>query len=684
MRLILTFQLMLIMSLSIQAQVYQSGSYDTGWFDQYVVDSDLITDSEEWYEMLSYYLINPFQPDVVNKEQLLSLVLFTEAEVDSFLIFRDKNKPLITPYELKFVNGLSIEKAQLLSMFLSFEKQSQLADKSEANRSKPKIKHQLIGSYGQTLQTKKGYKVIADTILEKYPNRQYLGEPFSHSLRYSMTSGDKWSVGFVAEKDQGEPFWNMHHKGYDFYSFHVMVKDLKCIKSIVVGDYKLSFGQGLVFGNSYSPSKTVMTTSQERLSKGIRKHFSATESGFYRGVATTLRLGSFDVSLFYSQKKLDGIVDSLGIKSFKKDGIHNIVREKNKKSVITHQLFGVNTQFVYKHIDIGLTAALNNFGKSNLIWDNKPYNVYKPRGNNLCNVAVNYRFKQRTYTLFGETSLLTKNGLATINGVFIKPVYNVEIQLLYRNYARNYYAFTLGSYVVNNTVSNEQGLYTGISLYPLRGLKLSGYIDLFYSPEMKYGVYTSSLGKEWMMLASYATMTNETVSFRYVRKTREQNIRSLESDDLLILPLARDKFRLQGVYGNKNNRWFRTTAEIVIAQSKDFSNNKGWAVSQNAGMGFLQNKLRIDGYLIYFNTKSYDARLSSYEKALPYTYGMTTMYGEGFRWSLNLGLKMNQYLSSSIKVSSTHYNDRSKIGSALEEIEGNTKTDIGAVVSLKF
>ena len=133
--------------------------------------------------MVSYYLINLFQPEVVNKEQLLSLMLFTEAEVDSFIVFRDKNSQLITPYELKFIDGLSIEKAQLLSKFLSFEKQSQLADKSEVTQSKRKIKQQLIGSYGQTMQTKKGYKVIADTILEKYPNRQYLGEPFSHSLR---------------------------------------------------------------------------------------------------------------------------------------------------------------------------------------------------------------------------------------------------------------------------------------------------------------------------------------------------------------------------------------------------------------------------------------------------------------------------------------------------------------------
>ena len=123
---------------------------------------------------------------------------------------------------------------------------------------------------------------------------------------------------------------------------------------------------------------------------------------------------------------------------------------------------------------------------------------------------------------------------------------------------------------------------------------------------------------------------------------------------------------------------------MVIAQSKDFTNNKGWAISQNAGMGFQQNRFRLDGYLIYFNTKSYDARLSSYEKALPYTYGMTTMYGEGFRWSVNIGMKMNRYFSSSLKFSSTHYNDRNKIGSALEEIEGNTKTDIGAVVTLKF
>ena len=34
--------------------------------------------------------------------------------------------------------------------------------------------------------------------------------------------------------------------GYDYYSFYVAVRKLGCIKSAVIGRYKVRFGQGLV------------------------------------------------------------------------------------------------------------------------------------------------------------------------------------------------------------------------------------------------------------------------------------------------------------------------------------------------------------------------------------------------------------------------------------------------------
>ena len=41
-------------------------------------------------------------------------------------------------------------------------------------------------------------------------------------------------------------FWNAYHKGYDFYSAHLFLKDINWLKSLAIGDYKMSFGQSVI------------------------------------------------------------------------------------------------------------------------------------------------------------------------------------------------------------------------------------------------------------------------------------------------------------------------------------------------------------------------------------------------------------------------------------------------------
>ena len=51
--------------------------------------------------------------------------------------------------------------------------------------------HQWIAQYRRTLEQKQGYRPQPDSILQRYPNRVYLGEPFYHSLRYSYTFDER-------------------------------------------------------------------------------------------------------------------------------------------------------------------------------------------------------------------------------------------------------------------------------------------------------------------------------------------------------------------------------------------------------------------------------------------------------------------------------------------------------------
>ncbi|MCD7931026.1 MAG: hypothetical protein LUH15_06505 [Tannerellaceae bacterium] len=63
------------------------------------------------------------------------------------------------------------------------------------------------------------------------------------------------------------------------------------------------------------------------MSNGFRRHFSTNEYDYLRGVASTVSFSGIDISLFYSSRKMDGIMNSCYIRSIRKDGINRIERE---------------------------------------------------------------------------------------------------------------------------------------------------------------------------------------------------------------------------------------------------------------------------------------------------------------------------------------------------------------------
>lgn len=108
----------------------------------------------------------------------------------------------------------------------------------------------------------------------------------------------------------------------------------KWLKSLAIGDYKVSFGQGLVISSDFSPGRSALVSQAERRTNGFRRHFSTNENDFFRGAAATVNWNKFDISLFYSYRKLDAGVDSNLVRSFKTDGLHRLVRDREKMHTV--------------------------------------------------------------------------------------------------------------------------------------------------------------------------------------------------------------------------------------------------------------------------------------------------------------------------------------------------------------
>lgn len=679
------FILLLINSYNVKAQI--DNSVDK-WME-YVEELAAETEDEEkiqtLYSDLSYLAEHPFEINSATNEQLRRLPFLSDRQIENLLSYRKRYGKMATIYELKNVESLDF---QTIALLLPFVYVGDIIVEKRAFTVNNLLKYgsnELQIRYDQCFQQKKGYGSYPDSVLQQYPNRKYLGEPFYTSLRYSYAFDDRLQLGLVAEKDPGEPFWKGVHKGYDYYSAHLFLKDVnKWLKSLAIGDYKVSFGQGLVISNDFSPSRSALVTQAERRTNGFRRHFSTNESDYFRGAAATVLLKKMEVSLFYSYRKLDGAVDSGTVSTLKTDGIHRLQRDWEKRHTATMQTYGGNIRYATPNVCIGLTALSYSFGELNIQPDPKPYNLFYFRGNNNMNASVDYLLKNSRIKLYGETAVSGNGALSTLNALQLTPASYISFLLLHRYYDRRYQAYFGNAFTQGSSVQNEQGLYMGMQLVPVAHWKVSAYADFFRFPWLKYGVDAPSSGKEYMTQVDYTRSEGFSAYVRYKYRQKEKNASTPESTSASILPYYQHRMRLQAVYNLTSSLLMRTSADAVLYSEESGERSKGVMLAQSCGWRPASLPFQGDLYAAWFYTDDYSARISSYEKNILYAFNMPSFYGRGVRLSATLRWDIVDRLALSAKLAHTYYADRDVIGTEQEEIEGRNKTDLYVLLRWKF
>ncbi|MDR1555714.1 MAG: helix-hairpin-helix domain-containing protein [Tannerellaceae bacterium] len=637
--------------------------------------------TEALYNELSYRSEHPSDLNRVTAEELQTLPFLSDNQIEAILSYRKRYGKMATVYELKNIEELDFRSIELLLPFVYISKKTAEKRPLTVDNFVNYGNNELQIRYDQCFQQKQGYRSQADSLLAAFPNRQYLGEPFYHSLRYSYAFDQRLQFGMVAEKDAGEAFANKYNKGYDFYSFHFVLKDAGWLSTLAVGDYRMSFGQGLVVSNEFTPGRNAIVAQAERRTYGFRRHFSTNESDFFRGIAATAHWGNTDVSLFYSYRKLDATADSFSVSSIKTDGLHRLMRDWEKRALLPMQTYGGNIRYATPNLCFGFTALSYSFGDYRIMPDDKPYNLFYFRGNSNLNMSLDYLLKNRFLKFYGETAISANKAPATLNALQLTPVSYLSFLLLYRYYDVKYQAWFGNAFAQNTMVQNEQGLYLGLQFTPFAYWKVSTYADFFRFPWLRYGVDAPSAGKEYMVQLDYTQMENASFYLRYKCKQREKN-QTLPGGKPSVLPYEQHRLRLQLQYGIQALH-FKTSVDGILYNEKN-KQSKGFMPAQHIGWHPEKLPFRADLSAAYFRTDDYNTRLSTYEKSILYAFHTPQMYGKGVRLSATLRWDAPNRFSLFAKLSCTHYTDRSTTGTGLEEIDGNTKTDLSLLLRRKF
>jgi len=654
-------------------------------YEQYTAESDEAIDYDSFYEDLKECSLNPINLNKTTPEELKRLPFLSDSQVENILAYVYRFGSMQTIYELQLIEGLDLTDIRRMLPFVFVGEGDFTNKKIYLHDILRYGKNELYFRLDKGLETKEGYQFLPeeDVKAEQSNAGNYLGNGLYNSLKYRFHYKDRILAGITVEKDAGEQFWGKVHKGYDFYSFHVQLKDAGKFKTIVLGDFRANFGQGLVLHPEFGIKKSSYVLNVTSRNSGLKKYSSAGESNFFRGGGATIQLGKFDLSAFYSNKMIDGDTVNGTFATIIKTGYHRTIDELSKKQTVNQQIMGGNATYTNMNMQIGVTCV-HTLLSCNLLPERSIYNYFYFSGNRQTTGGVFYRLRWKKLNLFGETAITGNGAMATLNGFYFNPISSVNLVVLHRYYSPDYDTFYASSFSVSSRVNNEKGLYLGVEVRPFRKWKFAGYVDSYYFPWPKYGIDAPSVGKDYLFQSDFNAKRNITMFWRFRFEEKQTNFTVSDSVLSNIVPIQKTSLRygLSYSYGYFN---FKNILEGNLSRQSGAEWTYGFIVSQDVSYAFQDTPLKIDFRYQFFDAVSYDNRFYSYEKDVLNAYSIPMYYGLGSRYYLNVKFEFNTHLSFWFKIAQTVYADnRESLSSGNETISGNRKTDIRLLVKWKF
>ncbi|MEM6736452.1 MAG: helix-hairpin-helix domain-containing protein [Bacteroidota bacterium] len=685
-----------------------------------IQDEDL--SYEDVYESLLLYYTNKLNLNKVSVEELESLYILSPQQVSAFFDYRNQFGNLLSTHELQVIPGFNTQTVRTLLPFVTVQN-SHVDNRPFLRRVIDEENNYFLLRYARRLERQIGFtsaQPFDTTFIENEEGavidaiatapERYQGSPDKIYGRYKTSHRNDFSLGFTFEKDAGEAFsFDSNRKGFDYYSYHFFLENKLGFNKIVLGDFQIQAGQGIVFGAGFHAGKGAETVNTiKRNTLGLRPYTSVLESGFFRGIGLTRQFGNVELTGFYSNTKedanirLDSIEFSLIFESeqingtilnsdpsqvFEEEfansiitsGFHRTESELQRRNQIDEKSYGgTMTYSLSKWLMIGI-AGLHTTYSVPLGKTPNNYNQFEFKGdnNNVFSFFSNYNWQN--FTLFAETARSSSGGIGAVGGLIASLSKVVDFAIILRNYDRDFHSFYGNAFSENSRNINEKGTYWGISIKPNRKHYLNVYYDRFRFPWLKYRTEAPSVGQEWLVRYSHFPSRNVQMYTQVRQQTRQVTI---PNDNLNILTNQTKHNYLFNINYKLTNGLQLKTRVQSSTQREGSEKTKGFAIIQDVNFNLW--KLKFHTRTALFETDNFDNAQYIYENDVLYAFSIPAYHGTGIRNYIMLRYDPTRKISIWARYGRFTFKDRDEAGSGLNRSEGNTSSEIKMMLRIKF
>lgn len=581
-------------------------------------------------EKLEHFRKNPVNLNTAGLAKLEALPFFSLTEAAAVYRERRKRGPYLSLPDFLLRLGPVLSDIDDLAGFVCFH-----------NRT---VKKSLQTDY----QSRLGFRKSAPGT-QKKP----IGPDFSFRQRVRVTSGAHFTGALLTDKDRGERSICDHYAGY------AEIRLPRQHTKIIVGDYSVETGQGLVSWGPYGtfkggdPAAAVL-----QHAGGIKGYASSDENRFFRGTAVSSVFGPARVSLYWSRNSMDAVIpDEAGVTSLPADGLHCTESAIRRKNNLTETVYGGAVEYALPAGDIGITRRYNRF--STPFQNNGPEKKYFAFTGNDNTVTGLFAHLGLPFMKFaGEWAFSASGGRSFIcTAVTRKLSYPLVISL--HHFDPDFH--NIHSNCLNRSpAANSRGIYvgTGGSITPKHRFSL--YCELNRTPWRTYRIPVHDQSSEICIttVSRFPSALWLTMKFR-MKSTLSLLSRQNSPDASARQLIPREQLLCRLQLDWRSGRSIRHAARFE-AVTLFCPSGAGGPSAERRKTGLLwffdtdlQGTPRLDirARIILFRTDDYDSRIYSFVKTVPGAMGLASFYDTGISCSISARLQAGRNLRISAAFS---------------------------------
>lgn len=569
----------------------------------------------------------------------------TEFEKRSLLFYVEHNKPLLSVYELQNVLGLPLEKARLLALFCVAEPvkpRKSLSDFLDDGTHLFSVQSTVNAVSNDEYKSENGYQ----------------GGANKEIVRYRFQSHNELYVGFTLKKDMGERL--TFRDGFDSRSAYIQKKNTGVFSNIVLGDYLLNIGQGLIASQGGFGGSSIEQAGGKQ-SYVLTKHSSSSEFAYFRGFGATIKLKQIQITPFFSQRKLDGKISDKKDFPFtiQKTGYHRTESECATKQAIDYSVVGTHLQFETQRLRVGFAVLQHRFSK-----DSVDYAVR--------NASFMYNYCKRHVRLYGECAFDTHFRFATIHGLQYSLTDGALFSTNVRLYQYEFQSFNASAEGRQSAVENEVGWRSNLKLTLSQNVTLILDNDLFAMPHERTTMRVPTQGDVVRMKLSYVRMSFLSAYYQYSLTTQMQ-----KAETGFEMCRKRKHIAMVSSFPDKAVQF------KISAQRSSQGDEVGYLVYEDVIVRVPKRPFSLSVRYAQFDA-SYDNRLYAWEDNVMYAFSSSQYFYAGTYWYVLLKWKPTSNINLQTKLMQTNYSDKYELPEAYDLYKDNRKLAVHVLVQVSL